>query len=252
MAVIKRADAETMTRQAIVLDLGDLARQGERMRQEAASDAQKIRLEAEAHRRKLIRGAADEGRREGFEKGLAEGRAQGLEEGRAQGLAEMTPRLQAVETAWATGLEELGAARGALLSSARTEVLRLALTIAERITRRQVEIDRGAVEGPIEAALELISSATRAVVCVHPDDEAMAREALPKLASRLDAARHAEVRAEAGVARGGCVLRTPGGAIVDADIETQIERVVGALRVGAGIGAGEAGPVGEGAGGGEA
>jgi flagellar assembly protein FliH len=236
MAVIKRADAETMTRQAIVLDLGDLARQGERMRQEAASDAQKIRLEAEAHRRKLIRGAEDEGRKEGLARGLAEGREQGREEGRAQALAEMQERLATLEAAWAAGLDELNAARGALLASARTEALRLALDIAERITRRQVEIDPGAVEGPIAAALELISVGTRAVVCVHPEDEAAAKEALPKLSARLDAAQHAEVRAEASIARGGCVVRTPGGAVVDADIETQIARVVGALRAGAGIG----------------
>jgi flagellar assembly protein FliH len=111
-------------------------------------------------------------------------------------------------------------------------VLSLALTIARRITRRVVELDRGAVEGPLEAALELIAQGTRAVVSVHPDDEAAAREALPGLMSRLDAARDALLEADESVTRGSCVVRTPGGSVIDADLETQIDRIVSALRPG--------------------
>lgn len=235
MAVLKKSDAESAVRGAIVLDLGDLGDQGRRIRQRAQADAHKIRLEAEAERRKLIKGAAEEGRREGFEQGRAEGFAQGQEQGRAEARAEAAARMQTLDAAWARALDALGASQDAWREAARAGVVNLALDIATRITRRVVEIDPRAVEGPLEAALELVAMNTRAIVCVHPADEAAVRDALPRLARRFDAAKDAELSVDETVTRGSCRVRTAGGGVIDADLELQLERIVSALKPPAGV-----------------
>jgi len=235
VAVIKRAEADLAAKNAVVLNLGDLAHQGRRIRQAAQSDAQRIRLEAEAERRRLIAGAADEGRREGYDRGLAEGREQGREQGRQEARAEAAARMQTLDAAWARALEAFSASQVEWRAAARAGVLNLALDIAVRLTRRAVEIDPQAIAGPLEAALELVADTTRPIVRVHPADEDAVREALPRLAARLDAAREAVLEIDDKVTRGSCVVRTAGGGEIDADLERQIDRVVSALRPPAGI-----------------
>jgi valyl-tRNA synthetase len=66
-------------------------------------------------------------------------------------------------------------------------------------------------------------------VAVHPDDEPLAREALPELATRLAAAAHVEVASDASLERGSCIARTGSGGMIDASIRTQLGRIVEAL-----------------------
>ncbi|GIW73664.1 MAG: hypothetical protein KatS3mg103_0186 [Phycisphaerales bacterium] len=73
MPMIPRADAQELARQAVVLDLGDLARQGQAILQRAHERAQAIIEEAKAERQRLIEGAHQLGYQQGLEQGLAEG-----------------------------------------------------------------------------------------------------------------------------------------------------------------------------------
>src|SRR5690606_4694204 len=70
------------------------------------------------------------------------------------------------------------------------------------------------------------------VVAVHPEDAALAEEALPGVVARLRAGAHAELVEDAGLSRGSAVVRTPGGGAVDASIDAQVERMVRALLPG--------------------
>ncbi|MEM7621703.1 MAG: FliH/SctL family protein [Planctomycetota bacterium] len=230
MAVLKRADADISAKSAVVLDLRDLADQGRRLRQEAQQDAEKIRTEARAERERLIADAADEGHRSGLERGRAEGFDHGREQGRAEARAEAAAKLQSLDAAWAKALDALGASQREWREAARAGVLNLSLEIARRVTRRVVELDPRAVDGPLEAALELVAAGTRPVICVNPADEEAVRDGLPRLARRLDQARDAELLVDEDVSRGSCVVRTAGQGTIDADIETQLERIVDALR----------------------
>ena len=235
MAVIKRSDASDAANGAVVLNLGDLAAEGRRIRQRAQQDAHQVRLEAEAERRRLIKGAVEEGRRAGHEQGLRAGRDEGREQGRREARAEAAARLQTLDAAWAKALEAMNSAQVDWQSAARASVLNLALEIARRVTHRVVEVDRLAVEGPLTQAIALVAQGTRPVICVNPADEDAVRECLPRLARRLDAAREAELSIEERVTRGSCVVRTAGGAEIDADLETQLERIVSALKPPAGM-----------------
>lgn len=241
MALIKHAEARDLAREAIVLDLGDLARQGEQLRSRSKAEADAILANARAERDRLLAGAREEGRREGLELGLAEGRRQGAEQGRAEALAEAKASLDAMVAAWTSALGSFEGQRDAMLLEARRDVLRLALKIAEKVTKRAIRLDPAVVKDQLAAVLSLVTKPTGLTIAVHPDDLARARETLPALCERLARGSHVELVADASLAPGSCVARTAGGGEIDASIDGQLDRIVEALLPGEASSQGEAG-----------
>lgn len=225
MPVLKKHNAEQLARDAVVLDLADIARQGEAIKQAARDQASRIVADAQAERERLISDAREVGLREGE----AEGRAQGLERGHAEGetaaRAEHVAQLRELQAAWAAALGEFLAQRDHLLVECKRDVLRLAICIAERVTHRAIACDEQTVCRQIEAALGLVGSPTRVRIAVHPDDLELAREVLPDLASRIDNVQHAELVADDTLDRGSCSLRTASGGSIDASVATQLSRI---------------------------
>jgi flagellar biosynthesis/type III secretory pathway protein FliH len=131
------------------------------------------------------------------------------------------------------------------------DVLRLALAVAERITKRVVQTDAQVAAAQLEAVLGVIVRPTELTVRIHPDDREVLSAALPQIAARFSQARHIELVDDASLMRGSCVAATRaagggsggGGAMapgeIDASIQTQIDRIVEAMLPG--DGAGEAG-----------
>lgn len=229
MALIKACDPSARSGAAVVLDLGDLSRQAEALRERARAEADRIVREAREERERILRGAAEEGRAAGFEQGLAEGRERGGEEGREQAAAEMGERLREIERGWSSALEEFEGRRGAMLLEARQAIVSLAALVASRVARRAVELDPESAARALESAIALVAAPTRLRVRIHPDDREIVSRRLPALASRLTGAEHVEIEEDASLTRGGCVVETAGGGEIDAAVETQIGRLVGLL-----------------------
>lgn len=229
MALIKQADAGLIARDAIVLDLGDLARQGEALRSRSRAEADAIVAQAKAERERLIAGAKEEGFAQGLARGEEEGRKRGEEAGREAAMAEAKDRIDRLVSAWEGALAAFEGERDRMLLEARQDVLRLALAVAEKVTKRVVRVDPGVVEEQIAAVLGLITRPTRLVVSVHPEDLARAREVMPGMCERLAKGSHVEVVADAALERGSCVARTAGRGEIDASIATQLERIAAAL-----------------------
>lgn len=229
MALIRRADAGDATRDALVLDLGDLARQGEAILRQARTRAASVIESAQKERDRLIADARQVGTLQGIEEGKREGLAKGAEEGAAKAIAQTKAQVATLVASWDAALAQFSSQRESMLIQARQDVLALALEIASRVTRRQIAADPRAVEPALEAALSLVMRPTRARLAVSPEDEALARQLLPELVERVGRARDVELVADPAVERGGCILRTEGGASVDANVQTQLDRIVEAL-----------------------
>ncbi len=229
MALIRQAQLGDTLRSAIVLDLGDLMRQGEMLKTAARAEADQIVSRAHAERRALLDAGAEEGRREGLAQGLEEGRVQGAAEGRDAALAELKPRIEGLEKAWTAALNDFAARREELLSQARTDVLRLATQVAEVVTRRAIELQGGAAEAQLAAALGVVAGQSKVSIRVNPADRKAFSAALPRLAERLTNAREAEIVPDESLPSGSCVLTSPSGGEVDASIDTQLERIAEAL-----------------------
>jgi len=234
MAVIKRADAETIARQAVTLHLGDLHRQGSDLVDEAVRRAEAIVNEANAERNRLLSDASEVGHAEGYAKGHAEGLAKGREEGYTESLTASAKTISEIEDAWVGALDSFERERARMLAEAKRDVVRLAAVFAEKIVKRAVELDETVVERQLEAALASAVRPSRLAVAVHPDDAERARNVLPRAADGLDAAGHAEIVEDASLRRGSCVARMGGGAVIDASIDTQITRMVETLLPGEG------------------
>ncbi len=233
MALIRRADAQEATRDALVLDLGDLVRQGEAILKQARSRAAALLEDAQKERDRLIAGAKELGRAEGFAAGREEGLAKGREEGKAQAIEATRKQIEALSATWTAALNEFSGQRDILTAQARQDVLKLAIDIAQRITRRSIAADPKAVEASLETVFSLVLRPTAARIQVNPADEALTRELLPSLLAKFNRVRDAQITPDAGIERGGCSLRTEGGASINADIAVQLDRIAEALLPGA-------------------
>ena len=226
MAVIKRADAETRAHRPVSLDLGDLDRRGQMLREAAVAEAERIVREAHAERERLISDATEVGRAQGHAEGLAAGTAEGREAGRAEAVTEFRERLGEMESAWAVEMAVFLDRRETLLTEAKRAVIELSVAIAERIVHRQIEIDPTVVEDQLRDLLGLVTAPATLLVRVHPEDEALVDAVLPRLREHLSGTVHVRFEPDPAVARGACHARTLGGASVDAGIATQLDRVV--------------------------
>ncbi|GJQ28177.1 MAG: hypothetical protein HBSAPP03_00610 [Phycisphaerae bacterium] len=229
MAVVRMGDVQREGSGAIVLDLGDLTRQGEQMLAKARRDAAMIVEQASQERARLLAGAREEGFARGLAEGREEGRREGLEAGKAAALAAHAASLRVLEQSWGTALEAFVADRERLLLDAKADVVRLALAIATRVTRRTYAHDPTVIGALLEGALSLIAKPTRLVVRVCPADEPLAREAIPGLRTALSRVEHIDVIADPSLARGSCVVGTREGGEVDASIGVQLDRIARAL-----------------------
>jgi len=228
MSLIKNANSKLMAREAVVLDLGDLAAQATVIKREAMASAERTLRDARAERARIVEGAEAQGRAAGHAVGLAQGLVEGRAAGCAEALAAETVSLKLMQEKWAAALARFEGERDGLMIEGRRSLLRLAAQVARRVTKRHVEADRHVLAAQLDAALRLVLAPTRLVIEVDPAQVDDAKRALPQLMDRLGGTDNAEVRPREGLGAGSVLIRTDKGEI-DASIETQIGRAVAAL-----------------------
>jgi flagellar biosynthesis/type III secretory pathway protein FliH len=239
MALIKHANASMLAREAVVLDLGDLQRQGMQIVQQAQAQAAKIVADAKAERERILAGAMEKGHAEGKVKGLEEGRKQGFADALDTAIDQHSDALSKLEANWATELSELGARRDVLFQRAADDVIRLAVLIAERVVKRAIAADPTIVVEQLKSVMGLISRPTELVVYIHPEDRPIVHQAVPGLLAVFAAIKHVELVSDPKLERGSCVARTrmeadtgSGGGEIDASIQSQITRIVALILPG--------------------
>jgi len=228
MPLVKASHARPAMKEAVVLDLGDIGAQAEKLRRAAETKAQQIINEAQARADALAEGAAERGHAEGLEKGLAEGREQGLAEGREQALAQSAEQVKAMLEAWSSVAQQLDGQRLNIEREARQAVLEFALRLAEKVVHRVVQVDPSAVVDQVGHALSHVLGPLDVTVCVHPDDVPLIEAAMPELIKEFAHLQHIHLDTDQSLARGGCRAAFHGGH-VDASIEKQLERIVAVL-----------------------
>ncbi|MFO0828879.1 MAG: FliH/SctL family protein [Phycisphaerales bacterium] len=219
------------------MDLADLRAEGARLIAAARAESDRILREARSEAARLRASTIEQARAEGLEAG----RAAGIEEGRAAGEAAAradveashAERLQAITAAWTRMLDEADAARTALMRDARRETIRLALGIASRVLRAELDANPELVTAQLEGALELIGDATSMAIACSERDQTILEHAMPELLDRLRRSTATSFIVDPALERGDVVLRVAGGT-VDASIATQLDRIVEALLPGAG------------------
>lgn len=230
MALVRQATARDLTAGAVVLDLGDLRRQGEALMASARRAAEITLREAVAERDRLIDGADNVGYQRGYQRGVAEGTQAGLVRGAQEAVAKQGEALQKLNVAWLEALGRFESAREQMLAEAQKDVVRLACMISERIVRRAIAIDPSLVQDQVAEVLAMVLRPTRLRLHVHPLDKELIELAMPALGSRFESAKHMELVEDDAVERGSCLARlAESGAEIDARLGTQLDRMVEAL-----------------------
>ncbi len=223
--MIRQANAATMAREAIVLDLGDIMRQGEQLKARSRESADRIVEDAKRERDRLLANASEEGRLKGYEQGVSEGRIAGQKEGRAEALQEFRDRLAKLDAAWSAALVGFERDRDRMLLEASQDVLKLAVRIGELVTKRSIQVHPEAVADQLAAVLARVAKSTSLTIRIHPEDRTLVQEALVTLVRAADSATHVELVDDASLGRASVVANTAGGGEVDASIKTQLERI---------------------------
>ncbi|MCR9218518.1 MAG: FliH/SctL family protein, partial [bacterium] len=169
MALIKQANSAGAARDAIVLNLGDLRREADRLRDEALTERDRILREARAERDRILEGAAERGYEDGYREGFAKGIEEGERDGAEKAYAECAERVASIEQSLGNAFQSMESERERVLLETKSDVLTFACAFAERVTKRVVELDTAVVESQLETALKLVLSATRLSVLVHPE-----------------------------------------------------------------------------------
>ena len=206
MAVLKGQQAQRLTREAIVLNMGDLTRQAARILDAARADAARIVEQAKAEAAGLCSQASQQGREQGYAAGLEQGLKEGREQGKTEAKQEMKASLQHIEQTWTAMGQDWEMKRAALHREAKTDVIRFALRTAEVVVHRVIEVDPTVCVDQVAEALECVLDPTQVTVHIHPDDRPAMREALPELMRQFEAFSHMRIVDDPSVDRGGAVV----------------------------------------------
>ncbi|HVA26861.1 MAG TPA: FliH/SctL family protein [Candidatus Baltobacteraceae bacterium] len=181
----------------------------------AASDAETLLSQAESAALDLV-AKADARVNEIEEEARARGSERGYEEGKQRGQAELDP----VIASFRDVAQSIREQRQNILERAEPELVRLAMTIAERIVHTEVVTNANVVVENVRSALTRIISREVVTLRVNPADHDIIRAHRDAIHAASDV-EHLRIVEDQRVDRGGVVIETEAGTI-DAKIATQL------------------------------
>lgn len=144
----------------------------------------------------------------------------GLEEGAAAEREKLAAPLKEAAGRLAAQVRELTGLRTRVRREAEEDLVRLAVAIARRILRRELNTDPAALLGLVKAALERVEAREVLRLRVSPENVSMVEGAL----GEIEMPARFEVVADAGLEPGAVVLETVRGDL-DASVSTQLAEI---------------------------
>lgn len=197
--------------------LGKARRQAEELLAETEMEAERIRQER-----------FETGYREGRAAGLAKGMEEGRQQGHAAALAAQAAKIEGLVTALTGAAVQLEASRRKLESETVFDVIRLAVAIARRVTKQLGSVSPEVAKANVAEALKMVVNASAVTVALHPTQLRVMEEDLPAIRAMFPRLQQVELVGDATLAPGGCRL-IAGTGMVDADLDTQLDRIVADL-----------------------
>ncbi len=158
------------------------------------------------------------------EQGYQEGYAAGEEEGRAASRA----RIEAAVDNLGRDLKILSTVRAGILAVMEEEIVGLVQAACDRVLLSAAAADPGLVRRAVREAIARFNQVERLTVRVSPEDLRQVQEQRPALLAEFDDLQHLEVKADPGVAPGGCQVDSA-SAQVDASLATRRQQVLASL-----------------------
>lgn len=208
--------------------LRDIEQQAQEILLRARQKAEQLLAHAQVEAQKLRAHEKALGSAEGREEGLRAGYDEGLAAGTAQALDEHRASFTQLITALNDASQQIEQSRRQLEEEAMGEVVRLAIAIADRVTKRRASLEPQVLTDNVVAAVKMVVHAADLRIAVNPAQKQRLQEILPQLAMQWPSLQHVELIDDANVSLGGCRLHTRHG-IVDADLNEQLNRIAAEL-----------------------
>jgi flagellar assembly protein FliH len=185
-----------------------LARERERVLQEAQDEAARCLASAQEQAVGLTTTAYEQGFRQG-------------EEAARQAL---TAQLSPVLSAFQQATTEIVHLRATVLQQAEEDIITLAFQLARKIIQYEALEHREVLAATLTRALEHVVEQDQIVVRVHPDDVHYAAEIKEALGQARGDIKTLTVQGNTSIGRGGCLVESSLGTI-DARIEAQFDEL---------------------------
>jgi flagellar assembly protein FliH len=228
---MKARDVSATRQTAIVMDLSDLEREAGTIVARAQAEAAKIVADAKAQAQReaeqLRAEARETGRMEGLQAGTEAGQQQGHDEAvaqTAQGLTDLISR-------WSQTLDVFQQNMPMHVADAKSDLVRLAIAIAQRVTHQEALRNAKVSEATLESTLRLIGTARKAVLHVNSGEFTNLENYVPELLTKVRGIDAVELKPDDTITPGGCIVQFGAGQ-VDARLETQIQRIADELLAG--------------------
>jgi len=164
--------------------------------------------------------AAKEKSQDVYEKAYEKGFRNGQSEGEAKALEEVKALL--------AYLKDLGQvialSQEKSIASAEESVGRLALAVASKIVKREIEIDETVVQNIVRESLEAVKGVKTIKLRVNARDMDRIRDHKDVLLRAADGISDFEIIEDPRVEQGGCIVET-GFGVLDARIESQLQEI---------------------------
>jgi len=182
--------------------------------------AQRIIDNAERRAHEII----DGGRAE-LDRLREESKSLGFEEGKREAMEQ-------VSSQFADSMETVNQAimmRRKIIKDAESEILRLALKVAEQIIRSEVSLHRDVCMNIIAEAISRISDREQIIIKVNRDDVEQVKKYKDRISGLVDGVKALSILEDSNVEPGGCIIETNLG-YVDARISTKIKAIEESFR----------------------
>lgn len=208
------------TRQKVEKSLEKTKQQAETILAEANNEAARIIEEANKQTAVILEEASQQGisiREQAYQEGLAAGRQDAIHVVR-QELSDNFANALAL-------VNEIESERMQRISSSEPELIKLAVSIAEKIIGEEIELDALRQLQIVREALSRVTTANMIRIRIHSDDLQLVRENLTLLQSSFSEPKPIEVKEDSSISRGSCFVETDRGNL-DARVKSQLERIL--------------------------
>jgi flagellar assembly protein FliH len=151
-----------------------------------------------------------------FKKGLADG----LKKGKEQQKLEAAQTVQTLTVL----IQELNDLRQNILEKAESQILELALAVAQKVIHTEVSTRREIIQGVLKDAIRSIVDRDNMKIHVHPQDFQYMMEIKADFLSSFDGVKNIVFEEDEAIRRGGAVVETLFGE-VDARIDQQFNEI---------------------------
>lgn len=185
----------------------------------------------EAIRQSAYEDGFQEGKQDGYQKGVEEGKLEGLAtghqegltQGLEQGLADGAIKIEEQEKVWSSLIERLHNPLEKLDDNAEYQLVRLATSLAEQITRCEVQTSPQIILQALKQAVDALPiSEQKLIINLHPEDLVFVQSAYSESQCIQ---RGWDLQAEPALMRGDCQVHTQVSSI-DYTFNTRIEQVL--------------------------